>query len=367
MILKQYRLQIGIVIVAAAVLFIAQSGVAQKINFNPIKPAPGQTKNLTDEQQGILAVRNVKPAVVDILGISGPTVINLGSASTTEDQNGNSESVQGTGFIVDSEGLIVTNAHVVENSQLNYSVTLTDGTEYAAKVLGADKYDDVALLKIDAHNLPTVVLGDSGQLETGQTVFAIGNSLGRYQNTVTRGVVSGLSRAVQAGNSADPLPRMSQLIQTDAAVNPGNSGGPLINLAGEVVGMNTLIDTEGTGLNFAVPVNTVKDVVSQIKIFGKASKSYLGVSFISLTKTFLWSKPLSVSQGAYVDSVIANSPAAKAGILPGDVITEVNKQKLTVQNELDIVAGQYQPGTQLLVTVVRGQQTLDLILVLGQF
>lgn len=366
--IKQYRLQINIIIFVAATLFFFQSGIAQKITLNPIKPPAKQNLPLTDEQQGILAVRKVKPSVVNILGLSGPSVVNLGSASSTlENQTGSSQVVQGTGFIIDSEGLIVTNAHVVETAGLNYTVQFADGSEYDAKILGADKFNDVALLKIDAHNLTAAALGDSVALETGQSVFAIGNSLGRYQNTVTRGVVSGLGRAVDSGSSDLPLPRMSQLIQTDAAINPGNSGGPLINLAGEVVGMNTLIDTGGASLDFAIPINTVKDAVYQIKTFGKASKSYLGVHFVTISKVFLWRNPLPIRQGAYIDSVTPDGPAAKAGILPKDIITQVNKEKLTELNELDSVAGRYQPGSQLVLTVVRGQQTLELTVILGQF
>lgn len=362
--LKKYRSNFITAIVIAAI-FVSGSAISQSIKFDPIKPVAKQAI-LTDEQQGILAVRQAKAAVVNILGLKAPAAVSA-SSSPTISPGGDVQGVHGTGFIISADGLIVSNAHVIDNTSLNYTVQFSDGSEYPATVLGTDKYHDIGLLKIDAQNLPTETLGDSNSLETGQTVFAIGNSLGRYQYTVTRGVVSGLLRSVNVSDTSGSLPRLGQLIQTDAAINPGNSGGPLINLAGEVVGMNTLIDTEGASLNFAIPINTVKEAVSQLKAFGKASKSYLGVNFATITKTFLWSKPLPISQGAYLAFVTPEGPAGKAGIWPGDVITEINKEKLSEYNELDSVVGRYQPGSQLLITAVRGQQTLQFTVILGQF
>ncbi len=304
----------------------------------------------SDEQQGIMAVRIAKAAVVSILG-SNEGVI---SSSTTSISLQPINTIAGTGFIVDANGIIVSNNHVVWDSTLNYTVTLADGTQYPAKVLALDKYDDIAILKIEASGLPVVKLGDSSALETGQTVFAIGNSLGKYQDTVTRGVVSGLGRAI-AVPSADGSfgPRLQNLIQTDAAISPGNSGGPLINMSGSVVGMNTLYDSEGSSLGFAIPINTIKSAVSQLQTYGKVQKSYLGVRFQS------------EADGAHVASIVDGSPAALAGLKVGDVITAINHEKITASNELDTVASKYTPGTQVLITYMRGAEQNDAAVVFG--
>jgi serine protease Do len=204
-------------------------------------------------------------------------------------------------------------------------------------------------------------------LETGQSVFAIGDTLGRYQNTVTKGVVSGLGRSVDSADTGPGLhPRHEQLIQTDAAINPGNSGGPLINLNGEVVGMNTIIDTEGESLGFAIPINLIKSVVNQLQTFGKASRAYLGVGFVTLSQVTVLDSPNGLTEGAYVSTVAAGSPADVAGLKPGDVIIAVNSQALNEINELDNTLAAYQAGQQVNLTYARGSQTLQAQVILGQ-
>lgn len=348
-----------LVIVMFAVWMVADSGVAQKVKLNPIKPAPKQMQPLTDEQQAILAVRNAKASVVNIIG--------LGSSFTGTSGGLEANTVSGTGFIIDPEGYIVSNNHVVQDASLKYTVVFADGTEYAASIVGLDKFNDVAVLKINANNLPVAKLGNSDALETGQSVFAIGNSLGKYQNTVTKGVVSGLGRNIGLGTILNPLPRLQKLVQTDASINPGNSGGPLINLSGEVVGMSTLIDTEGQSLGFAVPINTVKDSVKQLRTSGKISKPYVGVNFSTINKAFLAVKPLTVKQGAYIASVTPGGPAAAAGVQSGDVVTAINKQPLTESNELDQVIAKFSAGDQILLTIDRNGVQIDVTLVLTEF
>ncbi|MDE2312168.1 MAG: trypsin-like peptidase domain-containing protein [Patescibacteria group bacterium] len=353
------------IVIGAAVGFLAVTalpGMAQKIQLNPIKPAVNQA--LTDEQQGILAVRSVKPAVVNLIGTPQGAPATFGGDSPQPDSQENG--VEGTGFLIDSSGLVVTNNHVVQDDNLKYTVTFADGSQYEAKILGHDKYDDVALLKIDGRDFPAVKFGDSATLETGQTVFAIGNSLGQYQNSVTRGVVSGLGRTLDAVDQTSPLPRLQQLIQTDAAINPGNSGGPLIDLAGEVIGINTMIDMRGSGVGFAVPANVVKDVVSQIQMFGKVSHPYFGVGFVTASKDQMFGKP-ALSQGAYVEEVSPDSPAASAGLKVGDVIVAINHEVLTQVNELDTVIAKYRAGDQILVSFVRDGKNYDIPLILSEF
>lgn len=342
---------------AAATVLIPLSGLGALPKLNAIKPAANQTAALSDEQQGILAVRSVKAAVVSILG--SPTT-SPNSLTITQAE------IAGSGFIISSDGLIVTNNHVVQDPNLTYTVTLLDGHEFPAKVLGLDKYDDVAMLKIDATGLATVKFGNSDNLETGQTVFAIGNALGKYQNTVTKGVVSGLGRALSEEDINNATPRLQNLIQTDAAINPGNSGGPLIDLAGEVVGMNTLIDISGSNLGFAVSSSVIQSVVNQLQTFGKVSKTYLGITFTTIDNAIKTQYGLSVSQGALVASVVPGGPADQAGVLPGDIILSINHDQLTQTNEIDKEISKFIAGSQVLVTLLRNGQQMDVPLILGQ-
>jgi S1-C subfamily serine protease len=350
---------IAAVAIVSAVL-IAQSGVAQKIIFNNIKPA-ASTAPLTDEQQGILAVRTAKASVVNIIGVENQATGTESSADPAT--SASPDEVLGTGFVLDSSGLIVSNNHVVEDPTMNYTVVLGDGSEYPAKILNLDKFDDIALLQISAPNLTPAMLGDSDSLETGQTVFAIGNSLGKYSYTVTRGVVSGLGRNVDVSEDSD---RLHNLIQTDASINPGNSGGPLINLAGQVVGMNTLIDTEGSGLGFAIPINTIKDAEMQLKTFGKVSRPYLGVMFLAIDPAAQITQGLSVENGALVMSVKPNSPASAAGLTQGDIIVGINDIVLNQSVSLDDAIGKFQAGSQITLKILRNNQELDIPVVLGE-
>ena len=338
-------------------LFFAVSGIAKNIKLNPIKPVANQP--LTDEQQGILAVRTAKASVVNIVGVTPPDP-NAGKNPLSAGLP--PQSVAGTGFVLESSGLIVTNYHVVEPQGVDYSVTLADGTTYPAQIIGTDTFDDIALIKINANNLIPAHLGDSGALETGQTVFAIGNSLGKYQNTVTRGVVSGLARAIDENQGA---PTNHNWIQTDAAINPGNSGGPLINMAGEVVGMNTLIDLTGQSLGFAIPINTIKAVVSQLKTFGTVSKPFLGIQFTSIDPSLKVQQNLPVSDGALILAVGAGGAADTAGIKVNDIVTAINGQKLDQQHPLDAEVQKYQAGQQITVRVLRNGQSFDLPVILG--
>lgn len=346
-----------------ALVFVAGQATSASIKLNPIKPTL-TSKNLTDEQQGILAVRTVKASVVNILGVPKAIILDSKSSETVTIGASASE-VSGTGFILEQDGLIVTNNHVVESTTMDYTVVFADGTNYPANVLGRDKYDDIAILKIDAKNLPTVKLGDSDALETGQTVFAIGNSLGRYQNTVTRGVISGLSRAVDESNVSS-LPTTHNWIQTDAAINLGNSGGPLINLSGEVIGMNTLFDTAGDSLGFALPVSLIKDAVEQLKTFGKVSRPYLGIKFMNIDTRLLLVKDLPVKNGALIIEVVKDSPAGNSGVYVNDIIIKIDGRLVNSQNPLDALVQKYQAGNQVNLTILRNEKEILLPIVLGE-
>ncbi len=356
--------KVASVLVVACIIFLAGSALSENIKLNPIKPGNKVAAQITDEQQAILAVRKAKASVVSIVGITKPTTAtsNGPGISVKAPQQ---EAVSGTGFVLEQDGLIVTNNHVVEDANLNYWVILADGSRYAATISGQDKFDDLAFLKIEKTGLTPAVLGDSSSLETGQTVFAIGNSLGRYENSVTRGVVSALGRALSEPGAQ--APRINNLIQTDAAISNGNSGGPLINLSGEVVGMNTLIDTSGYSLSFSIPVNVIKDSLQQLKTFGKISRPFLGVEFKTIDQIDKLENNVAVENGAIINTVAPNTPAALAGIKPGDIVISVNGQSLGYNRELDSEIQSYQAGSQIMLKILRKSETIDLPVILGEY
>ncbi|MDD5692921.1 MAG: trypsin-like peptidase domain-containing protein [Patescibacteria group bacterium] len=204
---------------------------------------------------------NENSAVISSVKQASPAVVSISGKSQSVDFFGNTQSSQtaGTGFLVSKDGLILTNKHVVSDSNATYTVSTSTGKQYNAKIQALDNNNDIALLKIDANNLPYVVLGNSASLQIGQEAIAIGNALGQYQNTVTVGVISALNRSIQAGSlSGGGVETLNNMLQIDVAINPGNSGGPLVNLDGQVIGINTAIDQQGQSIGFAIPINTVK-------------------------------------------------------------------------------------------------------------
>ncbi len=327
--------------------------VCSVVWFNSAQTAPASpTMLLTQEQLEVRAVRSVKPAVVSIVGSKKVA----GSQSRVD-------AIFGTGFILTPDGYIATNGHVVKDNQAEFRVELLDGKALQAKVVGVDSLSDIALLKVQGESMATIKYGSSDALETGQTVFAIGNALGKYQHTVTRGVVAGLGRDVNVENTK---PRLRNLIQTDAAINPGNSGGPLVNTAGEVVGMNTVLEG-GTGLGFAIPSSHIVETVELLKGSGSASRPYLGVSFLEVTPFLAEQENLKVTNGALVVTVSESGPAYRYGIQKGDVILSVNKRSVTKADELDELLQTFQAGAQILLEINRNGQKLELPVILAEF
>ena len=250
----------------------------------------------------------------------------------------------GSGFIITSDGLIVTNRHVVEDTKAQYSVTLTTGKKYTAKVLARDPVLDIAVVKIDAVGLPSLSLGDSDTLALGQSVVAIGNALGQFKNSVSLGVVSGLSRSLTAGDSNGSSEELDHVIQTDAAINPGNSGGPLLDLHGTVVGVNVAIAQGSENIGFALPINTIKSVIESVKTTGKIVRPYLGIRYIDITPDLKDKNKLTVDTGALVQgngkdelAVIPGSPADKAGIVENDIIESVDGVALDDTHNLSTI------------------------------
>jgi len=291
-------------------------------------------------------------------------------------QNGTQEQQvgAGSGFFVQSDGLLLTNKHVVDRDDVSYTVVTNDGKKHTAKVLARDPVNDLALVKIDGSGYPVLSLGDSAQVKLGQTAVAIGNALGEFSNTVSKGIISGLSRSITAQGGVSGPENLSGLIQTDAAINPGNSGGPLLNLRGEVIGINTAVAGGAQNIGFALPINLGKGVVSQYQKNGKISYPFLGVRYMLITPEFAKQQNLGVDYGALIVrgqsaqdlAVVPGSPADKAGLRENDIILEVNGQKITPDNTLDKLITGLKVGDKVTMKVYSKGQTRNVAVTLGE-
>ncbi len=305
-------------------------------------------------------------SVPDIFGFSFPQTQQTQSA--------------GTGFIISADGIIVTNRHVVPSGTTSVSVTLADGTTYNnVQVIGRtsdSSPQDIAFLKIGnlkAKKLVPVSLGDSSKMQVGDEVIAIGNALGQFQNTVTTGIISGFGRDVTAGDQSDQQAseNLTDLFQTDAAINEGNSGGPLVNIDGEVIGINTAVASDAQNIGFAQPINDVKALISSVLSSGQLKQPYLGVRYVSLTNDLAQEFNLSVNRGAYILSddnqpaVVPGSPAVNAGLQNHDVITKVNNTTIDQSTSLTAALSQFKVGDSVILTVVRGGKTMTIMATLG--
>ncbi|KKR45100.1 MAG: HtrA2 peptidase [Parcubacteria group bacterium GW2011_GWB1_40_14] len=267
----------------------------------------------------------------------------------------------GTGFIVSSDGLIVTNRHVVDIEGAEYTVITNKNERYSAQLLAKDPVEDLAILKINKTGLPTVELGNSDEIKVGQSVVAIGNALGEFQNTVSVGVVAGLNRTINIpGQNGQRGETIAGAIQTDAAINPGNSGGPLLNLKGEVIGINTAIVVGSQNIGFAIPVNKARRDLNSINSAGKISYPYLGVRYVLVNEDIQKEQNLTVSYGALIlkgtgsqdPAIMPGSPAESAGLKEGDVILELNGQKVDFDNSLAALVQKRQIGETVTLKVL---------------
>ncbi len=302
-----------------------------------------------EESTVIDVVERVSPAVVSVVVktvnfdvFTGPTAAEEGI---------------GTGFIVDANGLIVTNSHVVDNVDGEYSVVLKDGTTYDVERINLDEQSDLAIIEINARDLPTVELGDSDSLKVGQNAIAIGNALGKFQNTVTIGVVSGIARELTATSGFGGAPKTYEgAIQTDAALNPGNSGGPLLNSAGQVIGINVATTRGADNIGFAIPVNTLKPILEGYLAEGRIVRPYIGIEYTMITPEIAQLRRM--PEGAFVSRVLANSPARKAGIERGDIIIRFDGKDLGAEESLSNLIREKEVGDTIDVVVDRqGKQT----------
>jgi serine protease Do len=361
---------------------LAAAALALSLFVLPLAPAPARAQGLPDFTE---LVEKVGPAVVNIRTTERARVARGGSGNEQDDemaelfrrffgvpgqpgrpnprnpQQPDGEPMQrgvGSGFILNADGYVLTNAHVVEGAD-EVIVTLADKREFKAKAIGADKRSDVALLKIEASGLPTVRIGDVSKLKVGEWVIAIGSPFG-LESTVTAGIVSAKSR-----DTGDLLP----LIQTDVAINPGNSGGPLINMRGEVVGINSQIYSRSggyMGISFAIPIDEATRVSEQLRVGGRVIRGRIGVVIARLTRDVAESIGLGKPVGALVQSVEAGGPAEKAGVEPGDVITKVDGRTVETSVELPRIVGNIKPGTKAQLQVFRRGGTRDLSVVVAE-
>jgi serine protease Do len=316
--------------------------------------------NNTDVETAVTqSVAKVGPAVVTVVGtIPGQqTFFGLSGDAT----------VSGSGFFISDSGYILTNNHVVEGTK-EVSIVLSDGTERKASIVGTDQYSDIAVLKTDGSVPAVAALGNSDKLNPGESVIAIGSPLGNFKNTVTVGVVSATGRSIDTGNGY----QIEDLIQTDAAINHGNSGGPLVDLAGEVIGINTLVVRNtnsgdvAEGLGFAIPVNTAQAIAQQIIQKGYFSRPYMGINFQPITPDIAARYNLPAQWGVYIMKVSSGSPASTAGLKEGDIITKVGDVTIDETHSYVNTLFTFKPGDQITLTVLRDGKELPVQITLGE-
>ncbi len=369
---------------AIALLLLASLGIgflggvagSHKSDVTGGQNTTAQQRVVLNESQLISAIaKQVGPSVVSVDVTSQSTQTNFFGFSQPIAQES-----AGTGFIVSTDGVVVTNRHVIPEGTSSVSVTLSDGTTLTnVAVIGRTSDSDpldIAFLKIkDAKGkkLQPVTLGDSSKVQVGDRVVAIGNALGQFQNTVTSGIISGHGRSLQAGDeSGASLENLQDLFQTDAAINEGNSGGPLVDINGQVIGINTAIAGNAQSIGFAIPINDAKGAINSVLSKGQLLRPFLGVRYVSLTDDLASQNNLSVKRGAYITpgqdgqpSIVPGSPAEKAGLKNNDVITKVDSINIDENTSLTSALGSYNVGDTVTLTVVRGGKTITIKATLG--
>ncbi len=351
---------------------------------------PESVEKLSQKQTGELVASIPAPTnfVTEVVQKVGPAVVRINASRTVQTRLpsvfndpyfrqffGNRlpqmpdtkvERGTGSGFIISADGVILTNSHVIDGAD-KVTVTLTDGRTLPGEVIGTDPITDMAVVKIAAQNLPTVVLGNSEQLQIGEWAIAIGNPLG-LDNTVTTGIISATGRNSSQIGVGD---KRVDFIQTDAAINPGNSGGPLLNARGEVIGINTAIIRNAQGLGFAIPVNTARDIAEQLIAKGRVDHAYLGIQMTSLTPEIKQQLKLERNlnldgaEGVLIVGIVPNSPAARSGLRAGDVITAIDRQKISTASEVQKAVERTPVGEQLSLQLIRQGNPLALRVKVG--
>lgn len=359
------------------IIFFIGCGFLLSDNIRQPQAATAEDFRLDDQEATIRAIKKIKPAVVSIIIYDYDSALEIGTVSgEIKTPKKRMEKQRGTGFIISEAGYILTNKHVVSGinkKTAEYRVILNSGKEYYAQFIAEDPAFDLAVLKIFDKDLPFVELGDSDKLEVGTTVLAIGNALGRYENSVTKGIVSGLDRSVSASDGGKAIEQLDNVIQTDAKINHGNSGGPLADLYGKVVGINTAIEEAGSAIGFAIPINDAKVAIASIIKSGKIDRPYLGVYYLMLTPQIALDNKLMRASGAWITTdsernataIIPGSPAEKAGLMAGDIIFEINAKKIEGTNTLLSVIQSFLPGQKIGLKIQRNDKIIIKIVELG--
>ena len=356
-------------------------------NYLPSKFKAATTNLQSSQPTQTVKVVSEESVTIDIAKKAGPSVVTIAeNASTQTNQNtpydfffgdpGDSPDPQqqdqpqsiGSGFLVGTDGLIVTNKHVVSDTSGKYQVITSDEKKYDVKKIYRDPVNDLALVQIDlsqnaGESLKPLALGDSSKLQAGQYVIAIGTALGQFRNTITTGVISGLGRGITAGSPYEgSVEQLDNVIQTDAAINPGNSGGPLLNSSDQVIGINTAVSQSGQNIGFAIPINVIKASIDNFNQTGKFDRPYLGVAYKMITQDL--AKLNDMTAGAYVQDVIQGSSADDAGVQTGDVITKVDGQTIKDSTTLSGLIAKKKIGDSIKITYVRDGNTTDVTAVL---
>lgn len=341
-----------------------------------LSESTNKVKVISEESLVIEAVQKALPSVVTIQikkTTTGADVWQFNPFdpfSPFEVQRGSEETIEqsiGSGFIVSTQGLIVTNRHVVSDTDAEYKVITNNEKIYEAKQILRDPLNDLAIIKIEASNLKPLVLANSDNLVLGQIAIAIGTPLGEFRNTVTSGIVSGLGRGITAGSPLESyVERLDNVIQTDAAINPGNSGGPLLNSKGEVIGINTAVSQEGQNIGFAIPVNVLKELLNNYQESGgKISRPFLGIRYKVLDQETAIMNDLVA--GAYIVEVVPNSNADKAGLTKGQVISSIEGKKITKENDITNLIKQHKVGDKLTLEIWDNGKKQTKTVILGQY
>jgi serine protease Do len=347
----------------------------------------------TNSESGLLIEKKIvseESLVIDVVKSASPSVVTIGIKKTEQVIQGgplselfdpfgffgngrrqqpqieerNIEQNIGTGFVVSSDGMIVSNKHVVADTDAQYTVITADGKEYNVENIYRDPTLDLSILKIPATDLKPIPLGDSDRLEVGQFVIAIGTALGEFRNTVTTGVVSGLGRGIEAGDVIGSYSEtLDDVIQTDAAINPGNSGGPLLNSEGQVIGVNVATSVGADNISFAIPINVIKDSINNFNKTGKFDRAFLGVKYKMISRDLAILND--IPEGAYLVEVVDGSPAAKAGLKQGDIVMKMDGKNLgDIEGGLATVISQHKVGDRIRIEYYSGgeRKTADIVL-----
>jgi len=336
-----------------------------------------------EESKVIDAIKKISPSVVSIvsaknLSLYNKRIFDFDNFYESPSLKYGQKIGGGSGFIVTNDGLIVTNKHVVSDLKAKYTVILNNGSEYDSEVISRDTLNDIAILQIKSKEneeitgLPVAEFGDSEKLQIGQRVIAIGNALAEYENTVTTGVVSAKGRSIMTGEINSDK-NLLNLIQTDAAINPGNSGGPLINLNGQVIGINTATASQTHGISFAIPINDIAPVITSVKLHGEIIRPFLGVHFMMLSQKKADELKINKTGALLIDNqegakvaITPDGPAEKAGLKINDLILEVDSEKVTPKNPLNIIINKKEAGDKIKLMVWRDDEIIEIKVVLGE-